>query len=201
MSHLVTVHALAVPRRLAPVTFVVPQGTLCALVGPNGSGKSTVLEALLGVVKYSGSIHVTAQRLAFVPQRLELPEATRLRVIDFLALQRTRWPVALGVWAVRARVERLLGELGLEELLERQLGELSLGQLRRVLLADALERQPQLLLLDEPEAGLDDTGRAWLDTVLESLPTRGVTTLLVSHDAERVARLASSTIRLGASHG
>lgn len=201
MSHVVTVHALAVPRRLAPVTFVVPQGTTCALVGPNGSGKSTVLEALLGLVTYSGSIHVEAQRLAIVPQRLEVPEATRLRVIDFLALQRTRWPVALGVWPVRARVARLLGELGLEDLAERQLAELSGGELRRVLLADALERQPQLLLLDEPEAGLDDAGRRWLDDVLASLPGRGVSTLLVSHDSEQVARHASSTIRLGALRG
>ena len=201
MADLVTVTSLGVARRLAPISFVIPSGTTLALVGPNGCGKSTVLDALLGLVPYTGAIRCEATSLAIVPQRLAVPAATPLRVLDFLALQRTRWPVALGLRpAMQQRVLRLLTGLELAHLATRQLAELSLGELRRVLIADALERAPQLLLLDEPEAGLDEAALGWLDAVLAGLPARGFTTLLVSHDAARVARHASASVHLEPPH-
>jgi zinc transport system ATP-binding protein len=120
-----------------------------------------------------------------------------LRVVDFLALQRTRWPIALGLRpAMRSRLDALLDGAGLTPLATRQLSQLSGGELRRLLLADALEREPQLLLLDEPEVGLDQASRAWLDALLASLPGRGVTTVLVTHD-EAIARHATSSLTLG----
>jgi zinc transport system ATP-binding protein len=191
----VEVEALEVPGRVKGVSFRLGRGTTGVLSGPNGSGKSTVLDAVLGLVAFSGQVAVRASTIAIVPQRLEATHVLPLRVVDFLALTRTRWPVALGVRAVRARLERVLAQVDLLRVAEQPLAQLSGGELRRVLLADALEREPQLLLLDEPEVGLDAAGRRWLSGVLAGLPGRGVTTLLVSHD-EALRRSATHTVEL-----
>jgi ABC-type Mn2+/Zn2+ transport system ATPase subunit len=97
---------------------------------------------------------------------------------------------------LKARVTALLDDAGLGQLGTRQLGTLSGGELRRVLIADALERKPDLLLLDEPEASLDDTARTWLEAMLRTLPARGLTTLLITHDPA-LARLATRSLTLG----
>lgn len=190
--------SLVVPGRVSCVSFAVPPGTTLALNGPNGSGKSTVLDAILGLVAYQGHLECSAQSLAIVPQRLEPPSALPLRVVDFLLLARSRWPVALGVRGRVAQVEAVLSLASLEHLARAQLAELSGGELRRVLLADAVDRRPELLLLDEPETGLDGGGRRWLDAVLSDLPGLGITTVLVSHDAGLVARHATASVELGA---
>jgi len=197
----VSARALAVPGRLAPTSFEVPAGACLALQGPNGSGKSTLLDALLGLVRYSGGLELRAATLAVVPQRLEVSVAVPLTVEDFLALQRGRWPVALGGAAARSHGRALLATAGLEALARRALGSLSGGELRRVLLLDALDRAPNLLLLDEPEVGLDAAGRAWLDAGLARALARGTTVLLVSHDAALLAQRASHHHLLEAAGG
>jgi ABC-type Mn2+/Zn2+ transport system ATPase subunit len=92
---LVTLDSLTVPARVSAVTFSVPRATTFALCGPNGSGKSTVLDAVLGLVTFTGRCEVRTNSIAVVPQRLEVPVVLPLSVLDFLALQRTTWPVAL----------------------------------------------------------------------------------------------------------
>jgi ABC-type Mn2+/Zn2+ transport system ATPase subunit len=186
---LLQVEALTVARRVREVSFALPPGSLTALTGPNGCGKSTVLDALLGLVPFTGTVTLRPDTtMAIVPQRLEAPDAVPLRVLDFLALTRTTRPLFLGVSAsVRRRAEALLTQVDSVGLLERPLAELSGGQLRRVLLADALERTPALLLLDEPEVGLDAAGRRWLEGVLRGLGSKGTTTLLVTHEPALVS--------------
>lgn len=199
MTAVVEVEGLAVPGRLAPVSFAVEAGALHALVGANGSGKSTVLDALLGLVPFAGAVRVRAARLAVVPQRLESPTAAPLTVVEFLAAQRTRRPVVLGVGKpLRARLLAALEAAGLVSLADRQLGALSGGELRRVLLVNALESAPELLLLDEPEAGLDAASVAALGETLAGLRAKGATTLWVTHDAGRVEALATHVTRLEA---
>ena len=194
----VSVDSLEVPGRVSGVSFSVTPRTTFAVVGPNGSGKSTVLDAILGLVSYRGRVELSARSLAIVPQRLELSPALPLRVLDFLMLGRSRWPVALGVGRRGAKVEAMLAESSIAHLAHAQLAQLSGGELKRVLIADAVDRRPELLLLDEPAPGLDAAGRRWLDGVLASLPALGISTILVSHDTGLVARHAAASLELGA---
>ncbi len=199
MTAVLEVDRLSVPGRVSQVSFRVEAGALHALVGPNGSGKSSVLDAVLGLVPFTGALRVHAARIAVVPQRLEAPGAAPLTVLDFLASQRTRWPVVLGVRAaLRARLEAALDAVGLGGVVARPLSSLSGGELKRVLLANALAGEPDLLLLDEPEAGLDEASHAALADALARRRAQGAATLWVTHDRARVEALATQVTTLGA---
>ncbi len=188
---------VTVPGRVRDVSLTVAPGQVHGVVGPNGSGKSTVLQAVLGLEAHEGEIVVAEGRVGLVPQKFAHDGAWSLTVGDFLALSRTRWPVALGVpRAVRDHVESLLASAGAAQVRDRLISELSGGELRRVLVLNAVDPAPALLLLDEPETGLDAAGLTWLDATLGDLKRRGVAMVLVSHDGERVGRLADSVTRL-----
>lgn len=192
---------VAVPGRLRPISFELSTGEVHALVGPNGSGKSTFLDCVLGLVPFSGSLELAAnQTLAIVPQRFEGLAATPVTVLEFLAASRTWRPSWLGVaHDTRRSVSQALELTGCSSLVGSRLSELSGGELRRVLLADALATKPSLLLLDEPEAGLDADARARLLTVLRDARTTGLATLWISHDLNAVGALATHTTSLSGS--
>lgn len=187
-----------VPGRLARVSLSISKSEVHALVGPNGSGKSTFLDCVLGLVAFEGTLQLAPDvRLAVVPQRFSVPTLTPLTVLELLAASRTTRPSFLGVGAAtKAEVVGALSRTGCEALVSRRVSELSGGELRRVLLADALSTKPQLLLLDEPEAGLDDASKQHLVTALEQARRDGVATLLISHDAQAIT-VATHTTRLG----
>lgn len=193
----VIVENLTVPGRLEGVSFTVRRGSVHALLGSNGSGKSTVLQCVLGLEHFTGSVRVTPGRVAVVPQRFGGDGAMSLTVCDFLALQRAQRPVALGLSrALRSRLEALLAGHQAAALATKLMHELSGGELRRLLLINAIDPRPDLLLLDEPEAGLDDVSVEWLESVVSSLKTQGVTVLLISHEAALVQRVADEVTRL-----
>jgi zinc transport system ATP-binding protein len=111
-------------------------------------------------------------------------------VCDFLALTRQRRPVCFGLTAAALhRISLLLDRVGLHGFERRPLSVLSGGELRRVLLANALDPLPELLILDEPASGLDADGARWLDETLLSLKGN-VTVVMVSHDSDQVRRIA-----------
>ena len=186
---------------LSDFSLSIERGTLHALVGPNGAGKTTLLSAILGLVPFDGRI--TARwmgtgRIAYVPQHFQVDRTLPVTVADFLALTRQRRPVCLGVAKqTRKRISLLLDRVGLGGFDDRPLSVLSGGELRRVLLANALDPLPELLILDEPASGLDETAVRWLDTTLQSLK-REMTTLMVSHDSEQVRRIADRVTHLRA---
>jgi len=178
---------------LSDVSLSVTRGTMHAIVGPNGAGKSTLVNAVLGQIRFDGRILAHWRRngrIGYVPQSFAVDRTLPVTVADFLALTRQTRPVCFGVGRGAARrIGAMLDRVGLSGFEQRQLSVLSGGELRRVLLAHALDPLPELLILDEPATGLDRTASQWLEDVLLAARDRDdVTVLMVSHDHERVKR-------------
>jgi len=188
-------------RVLERVSLAVAPGNVHALVGPNGAGKSTLLQVVLGLLDHEGDVRLNFcgnGRLAYVPQRFAGEERLPLTVAELLALERQRWPVCLGIRAsTRPRIAAALEKVGLAGFENRRVDALSGGERQRVLLANALEPSPELLLLDEPSTGLDANASVQLESAVRDARASGTAVLMVSHDAESVARLADSVTRLG----
>ena len=147
------------------------------LLGPNGAGKTTLLGAVLGRTPCSGSIRFHwrgAGRIGYVPQGFHVDRTLPLTVGEFLALPRQRRPVCFGVArATRQHMEAVLARVGLGDCWSRPLGVLSGGELRRVLLANAIDPLPEFLLLDEPASGLDETAVRQLEDDARRAEGRG----------------------------
>lgn len=171
---------------LREVDLGLEAGARLGLVGPNGSGKSTLLRLIAGVDRPSaGEVRVLGQpargsvqtRVGFLPEDSPFPpELTARAALDLLGSVH-----GLGRSEVRARGARLLDEVGLAADSNRRLGRYSRGMLRRFGLAQAWLHEPELLLLDEPTAGLDAEGFEALDVLLERAHERGATVVLASH--------------------
>lgn len=183
----------------------LPPGTLTALLGPNGSGKSTLLKALAGLVParailrldgqdtHRWSRAVRGQRLVYMPQTL--PRAVRLSVFEALliAAHAGQQTDADGPQQAAA----LLQHLGIAALAERRLDELSGGQLQLVGLAQALIRQPRVLLLDEPLSALDLNHQFHVMQLLRrQTQEHGLITLVVLHDLDTALRHADHALML-----
>ena len=188
---------------LQGVNLNVPAGQLVALIGPNGSGKTTLLRTLVGLQKISsGEIKLFGQpaalgglsRIGYVPQRFNLESSFILSVREFLALRlrETRHWFWQSNGRIDERIRGSLAELGVQALLDRPLAKLSGGQLQRVLIAFSLLRKPELLLLDEPTAGVDLPGeQTFYELIAEIQQRHRLTVILVSHDLSMVYRHAS----------
>ena len=167
-------------RVLDGVSFEVGRGEFAALCGPNGGGKTTLLRAALGLVPLaSGSIEVLGGRpgaataaVGYLPQVKSFSGSFPARVVDVIAAaQRGAWPFRVS-GPERAHARGVLARVGGEALLDSPLRGLSGGELQRVFLARALARDPALLLLDEPTAGVDGRGRAEFLELLASIAER-----------------------------
>ncbi|MEJ7727965.1 MAG: metal ABC transporter ATP-binding protein [Polyangiaceae bacterium] len=183
------------------VTFQVARGSVHLVVGANGAGKSTLLAALLGQVAFTGSVQRHWQKsgkVAYVPQAFAVDSTLPVTALELLALTRQRLPVCFGVRAAtRQRSTALLDRVGLTALADRRLSALSGGELRRVLFANAIDPEPELLLLDEPGAGMDADSLRHLDQEILDLRARaGTTVVMVSHDAEQARRLGDAVTLL-----
>ena len=196
---LLEIDALVVRRQgealLEDVNLRVRRGSVQVLVGPNGAGKTTLLSTVVNQIPFDGQIvmnWVGSGAIGYVPQSFAVDPTLPVTVTDFLALTRQRRPVCLGVTRrVRAGVAQLLARVGLSGLEERPLAVLSGGELRRVLLAHALDPEPELLLLDEPTAGFDESAaRIFEGLILDAKRAGRTTVLMVSHDFELVRRVA-----------
>ena len=193
---------------LRGVNLRVPQGQIVALIGPNGSGKTTLLRCLLGLQKFSeGEVKIFGERdlskalprVGYVPQRLALERSFILSVREFLALrlrQTKNWFFKshrqLDEW-----IKPSLVHIGVENILDRPIAQLSGGQLQRVLIAFALLNKPELLLLDEPTAGVDTPGEeTFYDLIANVQRQQKLTVILVSHDLSMVYSHASRVYAL-----
>lgn len=190
------------------VDLSVERGEAIAILGPNGSGKSTLVRGLLGLAEILGGrcevFGVPVDRLTerwrigYVPQRMNLGSGVPLTVEELVTtgrLARSR-PWRLRTVADRTAIRDAIVAVGLAKHRRRPLSVLSGGQLRRAAIARALAAQPQLLVLDEPTAGVDVENRATLATVLEALVAAEVTLLVVSHEIGPVEALVGRSVVL-----
>lgn len=179
------------------VCLTLPRGQLVALIGPNGAGKTTLIRAILGQAKCEGRITIHG-RVGYVPQHLQYDRTLPMTVLEFMALSLQRMPVALGVTrATQKRVLELLELVGAQKLARARLGGLSGGELQRVMLAGAMQDRPELLLLDEPAAGVDIEGEATFhDLIARQVRDHGVTVVLVSHDLSVVSEITDHVVCL-----
>lgn len=189
---LITVKHLSVTfedtEALHDVSFTVERGDYVALIGPNGAGKSTLIRAIVGLVVPSRGGEVRVQggiaRLGYVPQHNAVDWAFPVSVRDVVMMGLTRqigWLRPAGK-AHRIRVDEALQRAGLFEMANRQIGDLSGGLKRRVFIARALAQQADILLLDEPFAGVDIGAQNELMDLLDALNAQGITIVLSTHD-------------------
>lgn len=187
---------------LQDVTFQVSAGQQLAIIGPNGAGKSTLLKLLAGILKpdsgriemfgASPSAHIC---IAYVPQRSEIDWRFPVTVADVVMMGRTK---QIGLFRRPGRRDHEIVRASLDRvqalhLADKQIGELSGGQQQRVFIARALALETDLLLMDEPLAGLDLPSQEATMEILNSLRPDGVTVLVATHDlglaAERFDRV------------
>ena len=190
-------------RVLDEVTFDVAQGEFAALCGPNGGGKTTFLKAALGLLPLrSGGITIldttpkaARPRVGYVPQVKTFNTAFPARVADVITANRKgRWPLHLSA-EDREAARAVLAQVGGERLLDAALSSLSGGEMQRAYLARALVNAPELLLLDEPTAGVDARGRVeFLDLLAGIAERRELAVILVTHSAGAVRRLARRVV-------
>ncbi len=187
------------------VSFHIPVGEFLCLCGPNGAGKSTLLKVILGLVPQdSGQVLVDGQpaeknrsKIGYVPQRKAFDRdfpATPLEVV--VANVRGHWPFRIRK-AEREHAMAMLERTGAAKLANAQMKDLSGGETQRVFLARALATSPQLLILDEPTAGLDVGGRAAIvDLMAEISASEIIAAILVTHNLQAIARCAERVLYL-----
>jgi zinc/manganese transport system ATP-binding protein len=202
------------------VSIRMERGEFVALLGANGSGKSTLLKVVLGTLPLSSGTASVLGRpagaanraIGYLPQRRSFDAGTRLRGSDMvrLGLDGDRWGVPLPLaWgrpgvrrrAARARVEEVIELVGARPYAERPIGELSGGEQQRLLIAQALVRRPELLLLDEPLDSLDLPTQAAVAELVHDICSRaGVAVLLVAHDVNPLLPYIDRVVYLAGGH-
>ena len=132
------------------VSLQIEKGKIVTLIGPNGSGKSTTAKIALGIYKkIDGSVEKYTSKVGYVPQKISIDWTLPLRVNDFMVLTES---------ISNELIDEALSLTGVIHLKDKNLGDLSGGEFQRVLLARAISKKPELLVLDEPVQGVDFTG-------------------------------------------
>jgi len=161
------------------VSLQVEKGKIVTLIGPNGSGKSTTAKIALGIYKnIEGQVEKFTNNIGYVPQKISIDWTLPLRVKDFMLLTDDLKDDAL---------DEALTLTGVKHLKDKNLGNLSGGEFQRVLLARAISKKPELLVLDEPVQGVDFTGEIALYELIKKISEKlncGI--LLISHDLHTV---------------
>jgi ABC-2 type transport system ATP-binding protein len=177
-------------RVLDGLSFEVPRGTVTGLLGPSGCGKTTLMRAIVGVQTVAGgSVHVLDQPAGSAPLRSRVGYVTQAPSVyaDLTVGENLRYFAAV-LGAPASDVDRVVGEVGLEDYVDSLTAALSGGERARVSLAAALLGSPELLVLDEPTVGLDPVLRRDLWALFHQLAAAGVTLLISSHVMDEAVR-------------
>lgn len=176
---------------LRDLTFRVAEGDSLAIVGPNGSGKTVLFQALVGSIPFRGRIQWSPDsRIGYVPQKLDLERDLPMSAEDLLSAKKK-------VTGAGDDLAEAFAQVGLAETAAKPIGALSGGQFQRLLVALALIGRPNVLLLDEPTSGVDESGQEKLNELVARVQReRGLTVLLISHDLSVVYRYATHVLCL-----
>ena len=157
------------------VSFEIKQGEIVTLIGPNGSGKSTTAKIALGIYKkIDGKVKKYTDKIGYVPQKISIDWTLPIRVLDFMTLTEE---------LTQDQINIALNLTGVEHLKDKSLSNLSGGEFQRVLIARAISKKPELLVLDEPVQGVDFKGEIALYELIKKISEKmkcGI--LLISHD-------------------
>ena len=157
------------------ISFEISQGQIVTLIGPNGSGKTTTAKMILNIMNADeGQITRNTDKMAYVPQKINIDWTMPLRVIDFMKITNN---------LNDNQVIESLTTTGIDKLLYNQIHNLSGGEFQRVLIARAIAKKPDLLVLDEPVQGVDYNGEIALYNLIKKISVNlncGI--LLISHD-------------------
>lgn len=179
--------------------FSVKKGDVIAIVGPNGAGKSVLFKTLLGLVPYSGKIEWSPKlKISYVPQRFSVEKDFPITVREFLRLKsKNKGNIMTALESVGLKKEGQDKHHLEHHLLDQRMGWLSGGQLQRVLVAWALLDNPDVLLFDEPTAGIDVGGEETIYNLLKKLnDERKLTIFIISHDLNIVYKYANNVLCL-----
>ena len=171
------------------VSLEVKKGKIVTLIGPNGSGKSTTAKIALGIYKtIDGEVEKYTSKIGYVPQKISIDWTLPIRVHDFMVLTENLSDEA---------INEALSLTGVIHLKNKNLGNLSGGEFQRVLLARAISKKPELLVLDEPVQGVDFTGEIALYELIKKISdTLDCGILLISHDLHTVMSATDHVICL-----
>ena len=181
-------------RILDNMDMTVRRREIVTLVGPNGAGKSTLVKVALGLERLDkGEVRRAANlKIGYQPQKISLDQTLPLSVSRFLTLTQTQ---------SRARLLEVLGKVGVPHLIDASVHNLSGGEWQRVMLARAVLREPDLLVLDEPTQNVDANGAAEIYKIITGLRDfTGCGVLMVSHDLTAATSASDQVYRLGDRH-
>ena len=171
------------------ISFAINQGQIVTLIGPNGSGKTTTAKMILNILNTDeGLVTGNANKMAYVPQKISIDWTMPLRVIDFMKLTSN---------LNNTQVNESLTMTGVDKLLYNQINSLSGGEFQRVLIARAIAKKPDLLVLDEPVQGVDFNGEIALYNLIKEISiSLNCGILLISHDMHFVMSTTNHVICL-----
>ena len=196
---------------LHDIDLVVRPGEVVALTGANGSGKSTLVKAILGLLPARGQLALFGtplprfrdwHRVGYVPQRSTINQGVPAQVAEVVAAgriahRRPFWPMRPGD---RTAIREAIAEVGLSDRIHHTVATLSGGQQQRVLMARALAVQPDLLVLDEPNAGVDLASQESITRTLAGRARQGTSVVVVLHELGPFAPLIDHTVHIRGGH-
>jgi len=183
---------------VSDVSFSLPKGKILMIVGPNGSGKSTLVKAILGLVESRGQVQVFGHKveqeyhqIGYLPQNFSFDTSFPITVEEFLNISLAECSCEECLRDPKNSIKKALTQVGAQKLLSSMMSELSGGQMQRVLLAKSIVHSPKLLILDEPEAGIDHAGEESIFSLVSQMVKEShMTAILVSHDLDYVKKYA-----------
>lgn len=180
------------------ITFDIYRNDFVGIIGPNGAGKSTLIKLLIGEYEnYTGKIEING-KIGYVPQKDEYDKSFPIRAFEVVLMGMYK-NVGLFKKYKKEHYEKvmeIMKMLGIEYLYNRKVGKLSGGEYQRLSLARALISDPDILILDEPEAGVDSKAQIKIYNILEELNKKGMTIIMVSHDISMVVKKANTIMCL-----